>query len=258
MKKLFTPFVSASKKYYIVIFALLGLFISNGISAQCIDEYVAGTSIANGNGYWWGDSFIATCSGKLEYVGFFSAGNGTIPAGKLYIFAGSTVTGTPIDSVSYGAITAVTDSLMKVNITGNFRVVADSQYTFEYYINGVDVYYYPSFSPNPGEAAFQDGTPGYMIDFRASILGTTGIAETQSNNGLHVYPNPSNGKFIIQTPELRSGTMDVYNLTGQKVLATTFKQQTTGELDLSGFPKGVYFVKVSDGEQTNTERVVVE
>lgn len=37
---------------------------------------------------------------------------------------------------------------------------------------------------------------------------------------------------------------------------SNFKQQTTNEIDISGFPKGLYIVKFYDGDKINTEKIL--
>lgn len=70
-----------------------------------------------------------------------------------------------------------------------------------------------------------------------------------------IYPNPSTGKFIIELSNNHPATMvEVYNMIGEKIML----KQISKELDLSGSPKGIYFVKVHDGSTSFTKKIVVE
>ncbi len=82
----------------------------------------------------------------------------------------------------------------------------------------------------------------------------TGVDELSVDNGqLTIFPNPSNGLFTLSFshPELVSGshTIEIYNVTGQKVYSTLLPQTSKGTLhsiDLGNQPSGVYLYKVTD------------
>ena len=79
--------------------------------------------------------------------------------------------------------------------------------------------------------------------------------EVNTNDQVNIYPNPSTGKFIIEQQKMLEGmSLEVYNAVGEKVL----QQQTTNEIDLTNFPKGIYFVKIYDGEKSYTNKIVVQ
>ena len=74
---------------------------------------------------------------------------------------------------------------------------------------------------------------------------STGITdESLSSNKIHLYPNPNNGKFMIELSSPTSNSsVEIYNILGGKVLKTTLLNSTT-QLDLSNQPKGIYLYKV--------------
>ncbi len=76
-----------------------------------------------------------------------------------------------------------------------------------------------------------------------------------------VYPNPSNGKFTFKAEGLQQANckLEICNLLGQEIYTTFFKgQQATLDIDLSGFPKGFYFMKVYDGTNSYTHKISIE
>ena len=76
-----------------------------------------------------------------------------------------------------------------------------------------------------------------------------------------IYPNPSNGKFTVEIEGLQQANckLTICNLLGQEIYTTFFKgQQTTLAIDLSGFSKGLYFVKVYDGTNNYTQKIITE
>ncbi len=60
-----------------------------------------------------------------------------------------------------------------------------------------------------------------------------------------IYPNPSSGKFTIESESSDLGSIIVYSIQGEQVLQTVDRQ-----FDLSDFPNGMYFVKVENSSRT--------
>ena len=77
-----------------------------------------------------------------------------------------------------------------------------------------------------------------------------------------VYPNPSSsGNFSIELLGLehnRQIHLKVYNLIGKEVFRTVINNlnaEYKGSISLGTFPKGIYMLEVSQGEQTHTRRL---
>lgn len=98
---------------------------------------------------------------------------------------------------------------------------------------------------------------------------TIGIDEPiqTQNNSLVVgqsYPNPTTGitdiHIEVATPSVVS--VEVFNMTGQKVLEVPAKSLNTGNhnvrIDASGLTSGVYFYSVSNGTETITRKMIVK
>ena len=76
-----------------------------------------------------------------------------------------------------------------------------------------------------------------------------------------VYPNPSNGKFTVNIEGLQEANckLSICNLVGKEIYTAFFKgQQSTLDIDLSDFSKGIYFVKVDDGKNIYTQKIITE
>jgi hypothetical protein len=73
----------------------------------------------------------------------------------------------------------------------------------------------------------------------------------------NVYPNPSNGVFTISLDENDSYDVTINNALGQTVYTTaTYAMETI--IDLSDFDKGIYTVELRNGNNTITEKVIIE
>ncbi|HAG15109.1 MAG TPA: hypothetical protein DCG69_01095 [Bacteroidales bacterium] len=78
-----------------------------------------------------------------------------------------------------------------------------------------------------------------------------------TSKDLMVYPNPNDGKFYIQLKDsfVSNYKIEVFNLVGMKVLETTSSTQKT-EININLLKQGVYFVRVDDGKNIYTQKIV--
>ncbi len=88
--------------------------------------------------------------------------------------------------------------------------------------------------------------------------GTTSVFDLQLTTNISIYPNPCTGKFSVKgKSDIK--TIEIYDVFGEKVYATSkFEQQKSNEVDLSDFPKGIYFVKIYDKQKFYTEKIVMQ
>lgn len=76
-----------------------------------------------------------------------------------------------------------------------------------------------------------------------------------SIEGLSIYPNPASGsKIYIRTKKNEVKQVEVYNILGKAILS----DRLTGvEFNISSLEKGIYFLKIQEGEHTSTRKLVV-
>ncbi len=99
-------------------------------------------------------------------------------------------------------------------------------------------------------------TNGMTSDPSATItLTTTGINDYTLDNTVTVYPNPTTGLIQIENGEWRMENVEVYDAYG-KLLNVMSVNDHTVTLDLSGYAKGTYFVRVTTEKGVVTKRVV--
>ncbi len=111
-----------------------------------------------------------------------------------------------------------------------------------------------------------NGSPLYIDNINICDESVAGIATIVSNPTISVYPNPSNGKFVVTLSyaELVSASqpiIEVYNVLGAKVYSETLKQvQGDNDINLSNQPAGVYIYRVfsATGTPISEGKLVIE
>lgn len=110
-----------------------------------------------------------------------------------------------------------------------------------------------------------NGTPA-LCDTGMLIItvnpGGVGIDEKADlTNEFEIVPNPSNGKFMIQTTNLNqsSNSVEVRNVLGQLVYnkEVYFSQNQSIVVDLTDMGPGVYYVTVKNKIKRKTEKLVI-
>lgn len=77
----------------------------------------------------------------------------------------------------------------------------------------------------------------------------------QQGESLGFYPNPvSNGKIYITSKTALDKEILIYDVLGKKVLQTTISSR---ELNITSIPPGVYIIKITEGENTTTRKLIV-
>jgi hypothetical protein len=86
----------------------------------------------------------------------------------------------------------------------------------------------------------------------------TAVKNVTSDLSLNIYPNPTVGKVTIEC--LNSGNFDfkVIDPTGRMILSKTNIGGKTINIDLSGFSKGIYLIKVNSLEKSAIYKIVLK
>lgn len=88
-----------------------------------------------------------------------------------------------------------------------------------------------------------------------------GLANVEEDAAVEVIPNPNNGRFTftfgtVQPVDVR---IELVNTLGQSVftdLVRAFQGTYRREMDLTGMSNGIYYLKVTRGDETEVEKVV--
>ena len=86
-----------------------------------------------------------------------------------------------------------------------------------------------------------------------TFLGT----EDSTFNQAVVHPNPTKGELYIENVSVEKAT--VYNSLGQLVKSFTFSNgESSNTINLSGLPKGVYYVYLINGDAASAKKIILE
>jgi predicted enzyme related to lactoylglutathione lyase len=80
-------------------------------------------------------------------------------------------------------------------------------------------------------------------------------SERKSTPNINVYPSPFKDLLNVETNTLGYYIIEFTSLNGKLVLNTMI-EGSTKQLDLSSFPKGVYFITIRSRDQVWTEKII--
>ena len=107
----------------------------------------------------------------------------------------------------------------------------------------------------------QDLTTKEVVDAEKVNLQSilVGVKEHgNSQGGMKIYPNPVRNILTVETLQSEeNSTLSVFNVSGQQLL----KQQVTSaktQLDMSGFAKGVYTIRLMTNDKVEVRKIVKE
>lgn len=112
------------------------------------------------------------------------------------------------------------------------------------------------------DAANQDG--GSINSWSLNLCGVEIPLGVPSNTikDLTIYPNPNNGNFNVQfnSSSNQSIKLGVYDMRGRMVFANTYTNNGlfNENIQLGSLQSGVYLVKLSDGDNQTTKKIVIE
>ncbi|MEZ5082843.1 MAG: S8 family serine peptidase [Bacteroidales bacterium] len=106
-----------------------------------------------------------------------------------------------------------------------------------------------------------DGEYGDIALDDFTITEMTNINSADLNNGVHIFPNPSDGLYNIRIldPQFSIENLEVIDLAGRSVYSLAQKSPNlnnqTFTLDISGLEKGMYFLIIKSGDTILKEKL---
>lgn len=98
---------------------------------------------------------------------------------------------------------------------------------------------------------------GRSVDDTVSSFNQThNIAFSKAN--LSIYPNPTDGKFCIALNDCDNNSIHaiLFNASGVVIKECDLSADTNNEFDLSGEPGGIYFLRLLNGKESQTWKII--
>ena len=101
------------------------------------------------------------------------------------------------------------------------------------------------------------GSAGVQAKGSATEFQSEPEIDITSDKKFAIYPNPSDGIFYFNlTEEDTNIQIQVFNLLGEKVFSSLLIGKQENKIDLSYLAKGCYLVKLSNLENTTTQKLI--
>jgi hypothetical protein len=121
---------------------------------------------------------------------------------------------------------------------------------------------YSAIDENPAEGMFYYRLTTVDLDGTTSHASLQAVSLSKEENSIHVFPNPSSSIFTITSTyyEVSELKYFLYNSNGEYVKDLNTKNADGGmSIDLSDFPKGIYFLNVrSDNGFILNEKLILK
>jgi hypothetical protein len=89
------------------------------------------------------------------------------------------------------------------------------------------------------------------------LTGKASLDES-ANSSFRVYPNPANEEITIKSSSVSNdATVSVFDLNGKELKSLKLSGMETN-VDTTGLISGVYFVRVSTGNDSKTEKLIIK
>lgn len=115
-----------------------------------------------------------------------------------------------------------------------------------------------------GKAVFyvydaSDINRGDTVSFDIRWPGTNSVFELENEKAIFsVYPNPTNHFIHFQNYISEDVSVSFTNVIGERVMSVNAGGLSTQNIDISEFPKGIYFITVDNNEKRYVKRIIVQ
>jgi len=110
--------------------------------------------------------------------------------------------------------------------------------------------------------------PVLQITKRNGLGGTTTIKyfdnyvslveENKDENDYDVFPNPATNSINIHTSKFTNYHLSLINMQGKEVYSSKNNKQSAQTIDISGFSKGIYILKMSSEKSLFNKKIIIE
>ncbi|MFH1004075.1 MAG: T9SS type A sorting domain-containing protein [Bacteroidota bacterium] len=75
-----------------------------------------------------------------------------------------------------------------------------------------------------------------------------------------MYPNPTDGNFLIEikSKEISPYSFEIINSVGSLIYKIEKLNDYKIKINKTGFPSGIYYIRLNDGKSVTTKKMVVQ
>lgn len=84
------------------------------------------------------------------------------------------------------------------------------------------------------------------------------LVEKTKKNTIKIFPNPTNGNFSINFEEMKTGKIDILNLSGDLLTTKKITQADTIDFNINNMKKGIYIIKFSNEYENISDKLIIE
>ena len=182
------------------------------------------------------DMFIWNATANRDYTpsGSTSAPSADAAASQNWIIASDVVTGT------------------SRTVVATRSLISTGDYTFLNNNSSISIIYAEGSSTTLGYHGQAPHSSKVMQ--RTQVLAT----EDFSLNATAIYPNPSNGSFMVQT-KTNLNSIDVYSQTGQLVKTIIVDDKSNKvDVQVKGLSSGIYLIELKNDSEKSWKKVIVD
>jgi hypothetical protein len=237
---------------------------SNSVCQGSAGEAYSIEPVSYASGYVWTLPAGATITNGNNTNAITVSFSGTASSGLIKVFATNACGNGPNTPVFHVNVWPIPTAPVITYNSGNNKLASNQGSGNQWYLDGVAIagatnkYYTPVASGRYTDIVTELGcssAPSNYIDVvlsRSALVSTT--EETEEGFLFEVYPNPNQGEFsyTISLPEEETLSLTIYNSIGIRVFQQkniVVKKTFTGNINLLGFPEGLYVINFQ-GERT--------
>jgi hypothetical protein len=93
------------------------------------------------------------------------------------------------------------------------------------------------------------------------IEDVTAVNDPFAGANIRIYPNPNNGLFKLLVTDVKSGSLgiEIMNIHGQILFRNVINDPNgfSESIDLTKIGKGLYLLRINDGNNTKVEKILI-
>ena len=150
-----------------------------------------------------------------------------------------------------------------INVAGNGNYFTVHSGGIATMIAGVNILFNPGTVVEPGGYLYGYIAPSGpwcgAFAMPATVNGTEETPQKTDQQFYRIYPNPTKGELTLELNE--PGTSDkylaeIYDMKGERLFSSQLTNQQTYDFSLTGFPAGIYLVRVIGEKNSGTTRII--